>query len=583
MRKRASYLTANSVTSWLFAGALALSAGWLLPIHYLPWSAFHSDAWVAGMLLVLSTVSLIKVRSQQPWSYFALFIAALAVVPIIQLATGQIRLMGTAWISSLYLIGFLLAILTGARWQLSRGSELTDALFLAIGAAATISVGMQLCQWLNVTEGCLCANDWVLPRATNNRISANLAQPNQLATLLLLGIVAHVWAWVKQTIGSWTTVLAIVFLLVGIALTESRMGATSLGLMLLCFWYWRHLWPRRQTPYVASALFLFFVTVFLLQTFFSHLMLLDHVSTALARGQAETRLDIWFMFGRAALHRPWLGYGWDQSVIAQVMTTTAQSSDQGLRNLMVSHAHNLFLDLVLWLGIPLGVLASVAIASWFGRAAQNVKNNQDALLVLGVLAMGTHAMLELPLYYAYFLLPLGLMVGMLDVRLNSRYAFATGLRPVVCLWIVCCALFFTVVRDYFALEQSYAELRLDSARIANKTPYEPPEVLVLTQLRDYIALARLEVEPNMDQVKIDWVENVTLVYPSEHNLLKLSTALALNGQTPQAQDWINKLCNLYPGVKCVKAEEEWKKSQNRFPQLDKVTWPVTTQIPIMAH
>ena len=554
-----------------------------MPIHLLPWTTFHSDAWVAGTLLVFSLGSLTKLRALNPWSHFALLVAALSLVPLIQLAFGQIRLTGTAWISCLYLLGFLLAILTGARWESGQAGQLADVLFLAMGVAAIGSVGVQLCQWLSVTGGCLCSGDWVLPLADNYRIGANLAQPNQLATLLLLGILAYAWGWVRHAISSSTAIFAIIFLLFGLALTESRMGVLSLSLMLLSIWYWRRLWPSRLMPYIATLLMAFFVAMFISQAFFTHWLLLDYAPSVLVRVKGETRLDMWRMFYHAALEKPWLGYGWSQSLLAQVTTITAENTEQGMRGLVTSYAHNLFIDLMLWLGIPLGLLTSAAVLTWFVRATSNLKNSQDALLVISVIAMGIHAMLELPLYYAYFLLPLGLIVGMIDVRLHHRPAFATGMQPVVCLWLVCSTLFIVVVKEYFVIEQSYSELRIEAARITSKSVRQPPDVLLLTQLRDFIILAGLRPESNLSQDKIDWVTNVALVYPSEHNILKLATVLALNGREMQALDWLGKLCNLYPGVKCIKAHAEWEKLQKQFPQLLNVRWsaaPETLNLPV---
>ena len=568
---------------WLCAGALVLSVGWLIPIHQPPWTTFHSDAWVAGMLLVFSLGSLTKPRVLNPWSHFALLVATLSLAPLLQLASGQIRLTGTAWISCLYLLGFLLAILTGTRWESGQADQLADALFLAIGTAVPVLVGMELCQWLKVTDGCLCSNDWVLPRIHNSRISSNLAQPNQLATLLLVGIVTYAWAWVRQTLNSSAVIFVIVFLLIGLVLTDSLTGIVSLGLMLLFTWYWRHLWPSRRTPYVATALFLFFIAMFVMQKFFTQWLLLDYASDLEVRIKTASRLDMWLMFINAALERPWLGYGWNQTLLAQVMTTTAQTGPQGASSEVTSYAHNLFIDLMLWLGIPMGLLASAAALTWLIRAASHVKNNQDALLVMGVTAMGVHAMLELPLYYAYFLLPLGLMIGMIDVRLRHRPVFTTGMQPVVCLWFVCSTLFVIVVKEYFVVEHSYSELRIEAARITSRSERHPPDVLLLTQLRDFIILTRLRPESNMSQDKIDWVTNVTMVYPSEHNLLKLATILALNAQEMRALDWLSKLCNLYPGETCTKAHAEWEKLQNQFPQLLNVRWsaaPEAINLPV---
>jgi hypothetical protein len=36
---------------WLAVWTGTLVLGWLLPNHYRPWIAFHSDAWIAAVFL----------------------------------------------------------------------------------------------------------------------------------------------------------------------------------------------------------------------------------------------------------------------------------------------------------------------------------------------------------------------------------------------------------------------------------------------------------------------------------------------------------------------------------------------------
>ena len=557
---------------FLSCGALILAWGWLLPMHHLPWTTFHNDAWIAGFLLIFSIVTLIKIRSPQPWSYLALFAALLSLVPLFQLAAGQIKFLGTAWISSLYLLGFALSILTATRWQLSRENELVDVLFLGIGTAAIISVGIQLCQWLNVDDGCLCSTEWFL-LSTNARISGNLSQPNQQATFLLLGIAACAWGWLRQKLNSVISALAILFFLFGIALTESRTGMLSLGIMLICVWYWRCLWPSRQTPFVATALFLIFTLFLILQPSIHLWLLSSHTSSVVARIKNELRPDLWSTFLNAALERPWLGYGWNQSIIAQVLSANNALTQQGVDVVVSSYAHNLFIDLILWLGIPFGLITSFALAIWFIRTANRVQKSLDASLMLAVVPISVHAMLELPIYYAYLLLPLGLIIGFLEVSIKSRNVFVTTARPVVCILFVCSAAFIVTVRDYFVIEQSYNELRLDAARITRNSVYQAPDVLVLTQLRDLIALARFEPVSNMPQEKIDWVSNITLVYPAQINLIKVATVLALNGQPTQAAHWLKTVCNLHGVKECERGKFYWESLQNQHPQILLIPWP----------
>ncbi|MDP3617237.1 MAG: hypothetical protein Q8R49_05400, partial [Rhodoferax sp.] len=133
---------------WLIGWALALALGWLLPDHHLPWSTFHVDAWLAIMLSLASLAVIWRSTSPVVWHGITLLVAMLVLVPGLQYALGLVLLSGTAWISSAYLIGLLLALLTGARWESASPGQLADGLFLAVGMAALLSVGLQLHQWL---------------------------------------------------------------------------------------------------------------------------------------------------------------------------------------------------------------------------------------------------------------------------------------------------------------------------------------------------------------------------------------------------------------------------------------------------
>ena len=560
----------------IFLASVVLAIGWLLPVHQLPWSAFHTDAWVAGVLLILSWGVLLTAKIRQPWPYPALFVASLSLVPLIQFSFGQIMLAGTAWISSIYLLGFLLAILAGARWESFRSGEAADSLFFAVGCAAIASVGLQLCQWLNLSERCFCSGPWIFAYADNSRISANLAQPNQLATLLIWGVLAFSWGWTRQIVRAPVAVAGIIFLLFGLALTESRTGALSLALLVLCVWLWLRVWPSKWVAVVASLLWGLYMAMVVFLDPLNQALLLDYSSSIVSRTKSETRLEIWAMFLKAVWQHPWTGYGWNQTLVAQVITAPPLAAAHRMQGMLFSYAHSLFLDLILWVGIPLGLTVCSAITYWLWRTAQAIKSSQDLLLLMVVLGVSVHAMLELPLYCAYFLLPFGLVVGVLAIRLRQPQLFFSSSRITVVVWLVVSLSFILVVRDYFLAENSYADLRLEKARISSKFPRLPPDVVLLTQLRDLIILARLEPSLHTTPGQMAWIEKVALVYPTTENLLKLAVALTLNGQIVEARRWLSKLCVLYGPEQCTASRTAWTRLQVKFPELQEVQWPSAT-------
>ena len=66
---------------WLAAWAVTLALGWLLPNHYLPWSAFHFDAWSAIVLSLAAAAVLLRARGPMPCHPAAVLVGAVALVP----------------------------------------------------------------------------------------------------------------------------------------------------------------------------------------------------------------------------------------------------------------------------------------------------------------------------------------------------------------------------------------------------------------------------------------------------------------------------------------------------------------------
>src|SRR5450830_633587 len=102
---------------WLAGWALMLAVAWLLPNHYPPWSTFHMDAWTAIVLSLAAAAVIVRTSGPVTWHSTSVLAAMLVFIPGVQYGLGLILLPGTAWISSAYLIGFLLTLLIGARWE----------------------------------------------------------------------------------------------------------------------------------------------------------------------------------------------------------------------------------------------------------------------------------------------------------------------------------------------------------------------------------------------------------------------------------------------------------------------------------
>ena len=552
------------------AGFIAL--GWLLPNHYVPWIAFHVDAWMAVVLWSLAGLCLVKWRGPVPLTVAIHVIAALCFVPLLQWWLGQVKFLGTASVGAAYLLGLLLAVLTGIRWHANRPGELLDILFIAIAVAATISVAFQICQWLRLDDGCFCGSSWIAKQGESSRISANLGQPNQLATLLVWGILAYGWAWQRAKVRGAFAFVGAAFLLIGLALTQSRTGALALGVVFLGTFFWRRLLAPTLSLKAVVALALYFLVVVLGLPVVSDFLLIGYSSNILARTQGETRIDAWLMFLNAVWNQPLAGYGWDQTLLAQISLTTVVPGALATVGAYFAHTHNLFLDLVIWFGIPVGGALSLGIVWWVVRSIKGVMTGQGAMALLLVLTVGLHAMLELPLHYAYFLLPLGLVVGTLEASNPTKIIGVVGHKAMVGLFLIAALLLGLIIKDYLKVEESYNELRLEHNRIMTSVPRTPPDVIVLTQLRDFIVVSRLEPSPDLSAQQMRLIEDVTLVYPTAENLVKMAAVFVYQRRALEAQLWLNRICQVSDKGNCAWAKMRWQRLQAKYKPLQSVAW-----------
>ena len=138
---------------------------------------------------------------------------------------------------------------------------------------------------------------------------------------------------------------------------------------------------------------------------------------------ASSRFGAWANTMSLIQMHPWFGVGFGEFNFAWSM-----SEFPGRPTPFFDHTHNLILQFVVELGVPLGLLVLGLLGWAFWCAAQNCRResrsaNTDsplrpAFALLALVLM--HSMLEYPLWYAYFLLPTAFAFGLcLGVRAQS--------------------------------------------------------------------------------------------------------------------------------------------------------------------
>lgn len=553
---------------WLAMWSLLLSLPWLVPNHYRPWSAFHADAIAASVMSIGCVAIMLRCKPVVEWNGVTLLMLLSAFIPWIQASAGLIPFSGQAWITTAYLLGLLLAVLTGQLWERARTDQCVDAVFLAIGIGCIVSVWLQLYTWLRLNDHGL-QDIWSMGMV-GERAYANIGQPNQLATLLLWGVLAAAWGYQNRKIGGPVTFLAAAFLLLGVAMTLSRTAWLALCFMLGTTWIWRSRWPSRWVPWAALALFaIFWIYPIILKELSSFLFSGPQPNYLRVQFQDETRHVALLLFAKAALARPWMGYGWTEVGVAQMQVAGIYP---GL-GMAFGHSHNLFLDLILWLGIPIGGFVAFAMVASFVKYVRSIKSANDLVLVMFLGVIGIHAMLELPLQYAYFLLPVGMVVGVLNVRSEVKPILISGRWLMVTLWFTATLLLAGIIRDYFRVESSYMAFRFERARIGTLPIGKPPEVIFLTQLREQIRFMRYDFQPGMSEADLAWAMNVANAYPGTATSYKVASALALNDRPREAREWLYKACKITTPEQCDLMRQAWQQDATGNRRIAAVAWP----------
>ena len=392
-------------------GLIGLCAAFLLPGHYPPWVSFEQEATAAagcGLIAIAWLARRSAGRVEVP--PLALLLYACACIPLCQWAAGQIRFAVDGVLAAGYLAAFATAVVVGANGDEGWRRELADGLGLALIAAGIVSTGLATAQWLRVGSTL-----WVIDLPPGGRPFANLAQPNHLSTLLALAMAATLERYERQRLGGGVTALAMCWLGFGLVMTRSRTGWLFV-VLLVCWWLLMRRRLGLRLP--VSAVIVGAAGYAALTTGWSVLSeaLLLSGETLTERLRPGTRLLHWQTLWDAIGREPWIGYGWQQVGLAQ----QAAVLDHPASGEWLEHSHNLLLDLLIWNGIPLGLLLAVALIVWFVRHVRVCRSTRQWALLLGVIAVFTHALLEYPLDYLYFLLPLGLMMGLLEGDTGGR-------------------------------------------------------------------------------------------------------------------------------------------------------------------
>jgi hypothetical protein len=336
----------------------------------------------------------------------------------------------------------------------------------------------------------------------------------------------------------------------------------------------RRLALRASGRAVAVALALFVVVTLLWQPLNAVLDLSMAEATSQRVSSVGTRPINWLTLLDAAWRSPWLGYGWFQVSVAQQVAVL----DHPARHEWLTYSHNGAIDLLIYNGIPLGLALCAAGAWWIGSRFKRCRDVNSWALLGGVGALLIHAMLEYPLAYAYFLFPLGLMIGIIE----ARYAGAVPNVRVFAMPRLLFAGLLTVMLgmqawiwiEYLEIEDAGRRMRLKEAGyIANGQVPTVPDVVLLDNQREFLWFRITPASEGMTSQELDMMRTVSQRFAPPAAMLRYALAAGLNGREAEASRTLKVLCHMWTAVNCDEGRDAWKSAQEKYPRLRAIAYP----------
>ena len=517
--------------------AILISLAWLMPIHYRPWVTYTGELYAFFSLFGLAAICL-KDKLKIPAITLPLLL--LACVPLIHLLAGQVFFFSTAMMGFIFVFSFWLASVLGYNLSIvncNREENFTNLSYVFL-ASGTITGLIALCQWTNL--------DSVLPSMVNisgnQRPYANFAQPNNMATFLVMALMSCLYLYEKKKIQTKWLFSCAAIIVVGVALSQSRTAWVAAIAIIFYLAFYQYKGIIRLKWYCSTAWFIFFISCIVA------FPLLSQLATQVMDGQVVqsrdvvsratgdmSRLAIWQQMLAAIQAEPWFGYGWYQTSVAFVSITDTVQGPVWIRS-----AHNFIIDFLIWNGVVIGV-PFLAYFGYLGYQMQRwVKTPESVIGILMIGAFVTHAMFEFPQHYAYFLLPVGFIIGtVLAQRSDVAKQLIMPAWLMKLIFITGVILIAVIYRDYdTAVPKLGQSIRYEqqSEKITNEKP-----IYLLTEFNHRIAWIRLNPYSKASAEQIQEGEQMVLSYPTKYNLIKYAKLLTFNGYEAEAKHQLQRL------------------------------------------
>lgn len=494
----------------IFTIFLCFGFSYFIGLSVFPWTSSSQDfLWFLGLILWLS----LFYRKELKIPRIIIPILFICLIPFIQFIFGQIYYFSTAFFSFCFLFGFLVSLLYGYNsHHLADKNKIIQYVAYFFTLIGLISSLFAIAQWLQISH------PYILNLA-HNRPYANLGQPNHLATLLMMSICSIVFLYERYGYKWLLCVPLLILEIHALSLTQSRTTWVVIILLIFVYVFKKIKFERRSTLTVIFLSLVLYVLLFTLNAQIAeYLNLVAPIPLEDRINGGFARIEMWKHMIYAIQQQPWLGYGWYQTTIAQFEGVLIFKNEDN-----VTSAHNIMIDLILWVGIPFGILLIFYSFYLIKVIICNIKTLAELYIFLMLLCILVHAQLEYPLFYSYFLFPLGFFIGILLIDCNVKsISINEKLKQIIFLFSIIFYAFIFQQYDQWLTNLGYASGMENTGQSQHK------ESMVFSQFADRAEFIVAKIDKRYAEDELKVFEHYVVSQPSYYNLFKMAQIFYFN-------------------------------------------------------
>jgi O-antigen ligase len=412
----------------------------LNPFHIGPHGSFASE-WIAVLLLLCLATVIALEDSRDPTGEgsaaptIVLLPGVMLLMLALQIALGKFTYVQQFIWPACYALCMALAAWVGFRLRARLGVRILEHICLSLCAAGVATTAVLALQFAQLDY---LATPIALAREPATRPYGNFGQPNHAALFLALGLAGACYLYSIARIGTKRLVLFSFVLVLGLALTGSRMGVIFTTALALFGWLYFPRMAAVERPkgwQFITLMPLLFLGMSLVVKLVAATFSLEYL-TSYERGAHDgIRLKLWQDAWTIFFSHPLVGVGFGEFTAHQYGLVDRWDSD-----VLSRHAHNLPLQLLAETGLLGAVGVFVPLLLWVLRAKIWQAGKVNFFAVTAFSSIAVHSCLEYPLWYTYFLIPAAMLLGVLETntfRSKPKAPKALVWSSLAALWIAC--------------------------------------------------------------------------------------------------------------------------------------------------